>query len=67
MIVAQLHVSTAWSSLPRFMLPVTGHHGRKVCDSEDWRKTSLKLIKEVQYAGLFEDLQGDNAACCADH
>ncbi len=69
-IVACFNVSFAWGSLPRFMLPTfeqKGHHGRQVCDSEDWRKTSLKLIKEVQFAGLFEDLQGDDAACYADH
>ena len=66
-IVACLDVSSAWGSLPRFMLPTIHHHGKTVCDKEDWRKTSLKLIKEVQFAGLFEDLQGDGAACCTDH
>lgn len=31
-----------------------------ICESKDWRKQSLKLIKEVPFAGLFPDLQGES-------
>jgi len=29
-----------------------------VCTDEDWRKTSLKLIRKIPLAGLFKDLKG---------
>lgn len=36
-------------------------HSRKtICERTDWRKQSLKLIKEVPFAGLFSDLQGES-------
>jgi hypothetical protein len=29
-----------------------------ICTDEDWRKTSLKLVRELPIAGLFRDLKG---------
>ena len=31
-----------------------------ICESKKWRKQSLKLIKEVPFAGLFSDLHGES-------
>ena len=33
---------------------------RSICDSKLWREQSLKLIKEVPFAGLFKDLHGES-------
>lgn len=33
---------------------------KSICESEDWRKQSLKLIKEVPFAGLFPDTHGES-------
>ena len=33
---------------------------KSICESKDWRKQSLKLIKEVPFAGLFSDLHGES-------
>lgn len=33
---------------------------RPICDSKLWREQSLKLIKEVPFAGLFQDLHGES-------
>jgi hypothetical protein len=29
-----------------------------ICTDSDWRKTSLKLVRQLPVAGLFEDLKG---------
>jgi hypothetical protein len=34
--------------------------GRKsVCETEDWRKKSLKVVREIPVAGVLDDLQGE--------
>lgn len=35
------------------------HSQKSICERTDWRKQSLKLIKEIPFAGLFRDLQGE--------
>ena len=38
-------------------------HGKtkgSICEESEWRKQSLKLIKEVPFAGIFRDLQGES-------
>jgi hypothetical protein len=45
------------------LLPSVGwphrHHKKNICEDQDWRKASLKLLREVPFAGLFRDLQGE--------
>lgn len=30
-----------------------------ICEETDWRKASLKLLKEIPFAGVFRDLRGE--------
>lgn len=49
-----------------FDLLAYGRHHRhskskgSICEETEWRKKSLKLIKEVPFAGIFRDLQGES-------
>lgn len=36
------------------------HSRKSICEQTDWRKQSLKLIKEIPFAGLFTDLLGES-------
>ncbi len=36
------------------------HSKKSICEQTDWRKQSLKLVKEIPFAGLFQDLQGES-------
>ena len=35
------------------------HTKDSLCERTDWRKKSLKLIKEIPFAGVFRDLHGE--------
>lgn len=35
------------------------HSKETLCEKLDWRKHVMKLIKEVPFAGIFRDLQGE--------
>ena len=35
------------------------HSKETICEKTDWRKHVMKLIKEVPFAGIFRDLQGE--------
>ena len=49
-----------------FDLLAFGRHHRPIkskgtiCEESEWRKQSLKLIKEVPFAGIFRDLHGES-------
>ena len=51
------------SFLPSFLQTggsVQRHHRDKtLCEELDWRKASLKLLREVPFAALFRDLKGE--------
>ncbi len=36
------------------------HSKKSICEQTDWRKQSLKLVKEIPFAGLFQDLRGES-------
>lgn len=36
------------------------HSRKSFCEQTNWRKQSLKLIKEIPFAGLFTDLLGES-------
>ena len=36
------------------------HSKKSICEQTVWRKQSLKLVKEIPFAGLFQDLRGES-------